>query len=71
MKSRWPSFAARRKSKSEVTVKNMAAGRAKSRALNDRSAWLAERPGQTTIARDKLVEGIKELLAEIESAPSA
>ncbi len=59
------------KAKGEVTVKNMAAGRAKAGALNDRSAWLAERPGQTTISRDKLVEGIRELLAEIESAPSA
>jgi len=49
-----------------VTVKNMAVGRAKAAALGDRDEWLAARPGQTTIPRDKLVEGIRELLAEIE-----
>lgn len=59
------------KAKGEVTVKNMAAGRAKAGALNNRSAWLAARPGQLTITRERLVEGIRELLAEIESAPSA
>src|SRR3954469_6918827 len=55
-----------------VTVKNMAAGRAKASQLDDRSKWLAERPGQTTIPRERLVEGIRDLLAEIESvSPSA
>ena len=53
-----------------VTVKNMAAGRAKASQLDDRSKWLAERPGQTTIPRERLVEGIRDLLAEIETAPS-
>jgi histidyl-tRNA synthetase len=52
-----------------VTVKNMAAGRAKASLLDDRSKWLAERPGQTTIPRERLVEGIRDLLAEIESGP--
>jgi histidyl-tRNA synthetase len=52
-----------------VTVKNMAAGRAKATMLDDRSKWLAERPGQTTIPRERLVEGIRDLLAEIESMP--
>jgi histidyl-tRNA synthetase len=52
-----------------VTVKNMAAGRAKASLLDDRSKWLAERPGQTTIPRERLVEGIRDLLAEIESPP--
>ena len=52
-----------------VTVKNMAAGRAKAKMLDDRSSWLAERPGQTTIPRERLVEGIRDLLAEIESPP--
>ncbi len=49
-----------------VTVKNMAVGRAKSGQLGDRSAWIAQRPGQTTIPRDKLVDGIRGLLAETE-----
>jgi histidyl-tRNA synthetase len=52
-----------------VTVKNMAAGRAKASLLDDRSKWLAERPGQTTIPRERLVEGIRDLLTEIESPP--
>jgi histidyl-tRNA synthetase len=52
-----------------VTVKNMAAGRAKASMLDDRSKWLAERPGQTTIPRERLVEEIRDLLAEIESPP--
>jgi hypothetical protein len=47
----------------------MAAGRAKASQLDDRSSWLAERPGQTTIPRERLVEGIRDLLAEIESPP--
>jgi len=57
------------KAQGVVTVKNMAAGRAKASLLDDRSKWLAERPGQTTLPRDRLVEGIRDLLAEIESPP--
>ena len=49
-----------------VTVKNMAVGRAKSAGVGDRGAWLAERPGQTTLPRGELVEGIRRLLEEIE-----
>jgi histidyl-tRNA synthetase len=54
------------KAQGVVTVKNMAAGRAKASLLDDRSKWLAERPGQTTIPRERLVEGIRDLLAEME-----
>jgi len=50
-----------------VTVKNMAVGRAKSGQLGDRSAWIAQRPGQTTIPRGELVEGIRRLLGEIDA----
>jgi histidyl-tRNA synthetase len=57
------------KAQGVVTVKNMAAGRAKAKAIDDRNSWLAERPGQTTIPREQMVEGIRELLAEIESSP--
>jgi histidyl-tRNA synthetase len=49
-----------------VTVKNMAVGRAKAGNLGDRGAWLAARPGQTTIPRAELVSGIRALLAELE-----
>src|SRR6266540_1524368 len=56
------------KNAGQVTVKNMAAGRAKSAKLGDRNAWLAERPGQTTVPRAQLIDGVRRLLAEIESA---
>jgi histidyl-tRNA synthetase len=56
------------KSQGVVTVKNMAVGRAKAAKLGDRSAWLAARPGQTTVPRAQLVDGIRKLLAEIEGA---
>jgi len=54
------------KSQGVVTVKNMAVGRAKAAKVGDRSSWLAERPGQTTIPRNELVDGVRKLLAEID-----
>ncbi|PYQ32451.1 MAG: histidine--tRNA ligase [Acidobacteria bacterium] len=54
------------KSQGMVTVKNMAVGRAKAAKVGDRSAWLAQRPGQTTIPRNELVDGVRKLLAEID-----
>jgi histidyl-tRNA synthetase len=60
-------YGSNEKQQSIVTVKNMAVGRAKASKLGNRSAWLAERPGQVTIPRGELVEGIRKLLAEIES----
>jgi histidyl-tRNA synthetase len=54
------------KSQGIVTVKNMAVGRAKAAKVGDRSSWLAERPGQTTIPRNELVDGVRKLLAEID-----
>src|SRR5438067_232515 len=53
-----------------VTVKNMAVGRAKAGQLGDRGAWIAQRPGQTTIPRGSLVTGIRALLAETDSVSS-
>jgi len=50
-----------------VTVKNMAVGRAKAGQLGARSEWIAQRPGQTTIPRAALVEGIRALLAEMDT----
>ena len=50
-----------------VTVKDMAVGRAKTEALANRKEWLAERPGQTTIPRGELVEGIRRLLDAVSS----
>ena len=59
-------YGSNEKSEGMVTVKNMAAGRARAANLGDRGSWLAARPGQTAIARSALVEGIRELLAEID-----
>ena len=61
-------YGSNEKNSGEVTVKNMAAGRAKADKLGDRNAWLAERPGQTTIPRAQLVDGIRRLLTEIDEA---
>src|SRR5438132_8162874 len=63
-------YGSNEKSAGEVTVKNMAVGRAKSAKLGDRNAWLAERPGQTTIPRGQLIDGIRRLLAELERTSS-
>jgi histidyl-tRNA synthetase len=50
-----------------VTVKDMVMGREKAARLAERSEWIAARPGQTTIPRSELVEGIRKLLAEIDA----
>ena len=47
-----------------VTVKDMSVGREKAKAVGDRKEWLAARPGQITVPRAGLVEGIRKLLAE-------
>lgn len=49
-----------------VTLKDMTVGREKAKAVGDRKEWLAARPGQTTVARANLVEGVRNMLAEIE-----
>jgi histidyl-tRNA synthetase len=56
------------KSKGIVTMKDMAVGRDKAAAMAARSEWLAARPGQTTVPREKLVDAVRGLLAEIERA---
>jgi histidyl-tRNA synthetase len=59
-------YGSNEKQQGVVTVKNMAVGRAKAGQLGARSEWIAQRPGQTTIPRASLVEGIRALLAEME-----
>src|SRR5436190_6468417 len=59
-------YGSNEKQQGVVTVKNMAVGRAKSGQLGDRSAWIAQRPGQSTIPRGELVNGIRAMLAELE-----
>lgn len=51
-----------------VTVKDMTVGREKAKAVGDRKEWLAARPGQRVVPRADLVEGVRQLLAEIENA---
>jgi histidyl-tRNA synthetase len=63
-------YGSNEKSQGVVTVKDMAVGRAKATKVGDRETWIAERPGQTTIPRATLVEGIRTLLAETERTSS-
>jgi histidyl-tRNA synthetase len=58
-------YGSNEKAEGVVTVKDMAVGREKTKAVGDRKEWLAARPGQTTIPRAQLVDGIRKLLAEI------
>jgi len=51
-----------------VTLKDMVVGREKAKAVGDRKEWLATRSGQMTAPRAELVDAVKKLLAEIESA---
>ena|ERR1051326_5583967 len=54
------------KAKGVVTVKDMSVGRARAQQLTgSRDQWLQERPGQFEVAREKLVETIRDLLAKI------
>jgi histidyl-tRNA synthetase len=59
-------YGSQEKEQGIVTIKNMAAGRAKAAALGARDEWLAARPGQTSVRREELASGLRTLLAEIE-----
>jgi len=61
-------FGTNEKSQGVVTVKDMAVGREKTKSIGERKEWIEARPGQTTIPRAQLVDGIRKLLAEIERA---
>lgn len=50
-----------------VTIKDMEVGRQKTASLAERTAWLAERPGQREVPRADLVATVREMLAVIES----
>lgn len=51
-------------SKGTVSVKDLSAGRVKSREIASRQAWLKERAGQVSIPRPQLVQEILRLLRE-------
>jgi histidyl-tRNA synthetase len=59
-------YGSNEKAQGTVTIKNMAAGRAKAGELGDRGSWLAARPGQISVPRTNLVETVTRLLHEIE-----
>lgn len=59
------------KAQGNVTLKDMTVGREKAKAVGDRKEWLAARPGQRTAPREKLVESVRELLAEIDRPAGA
>jgi len=61
-------YGSNEKSQGVVTVKDMSVGREKTKAVGDRKEWLAARPGQTTVPRPQLIDGIRRLLAEIDAA---
>jgi histidyl-tRNA synthetase len=58
-------YGSNEKAKGEVTIKDMAVGRAKADKLGDRSEWLAARPGQVTAPRAELVDTIRKMLVGI------
>lgn len=60
-------YGADEKAKGIVTIKDMAAGRTQAAAAAARHEWLAARPGQSTVPRGELVDGIKRLLQQIEA----
>ncbi len=49
-----------------VTLKDMEVGRRRAAKVEDREAWLDERPGQVEVKRQELVEGVRKMLAAIE-----
>ncbi|HEX4951970.1 MAG TPA: histidine--tRNA ligase [Thermoanaerobaculia bacterium] len=55
----------------KVTLKDMEVGRARTGEVGERSAWLAERPGQREVARTELVAEVGRMLAELASGPGA
>jgi histidyl-tRNA synthetase len=46
----------------KVQIKDLAAGKEQAAAVGDNRAWREERPGQFEVAREELVEKVRELL---------
>lgn len=55
------------KARGVVALKDMAAGRQKSKEVADREAWRQTRPGQREVPRAELVASVRALLRQIES----
>jgi histidyl-tRNA synthetase len=59
-------YGSNEKAQGVVTLKDMAIGREKAAHVDDRDQWLAARPGQTTAPRERLVDAVRQLLADID-----
>lgn len=57
-------YGSNEKAEGIVTIKDMAVGREKTKAVGDRREWLAARPGQFTVPRAELVSALQKLLSE-------
>ncbi len=54
-----------------VTIKDMAVGREKTKAVGDRKEWLAARPGQFTVPRAQLASALQKLLGDYGTSADA
>ncbi|HMB54326.1 MAG TPA: His/Gly/Thr/Pro-type tRNA ligase C-terminal domain-containing protein, partial [Thermoanaerobaculia bacterium] len=55
-------FGGDEKERGVVTLKDLEVGREKSKDIEDREAWIAERPGQVEVPRGELVAQVREML---------
>jgi histidyl-tRNA synthetase len=51
------------RAKGEVTLKDLAAGAARSKSIESRSEWVSERAAQISVKRERLVEEVRKLMA--------
>ncbi len=56
-------YGSNEKEQGTVTIKDMIAGRERAKPAADRREWLAQRAGQQTIDRTKLIEAVRNLIA--------
>ena len=56
-------FGSNEKEQGRVTLKDLDLGRKKSEQIEDRAAWIEERPGQVEVPRGDLVEEVRRMLA--------
>ncbi len=56
-------FGSNEKEQGRVTLKDLDLGRRKSEQIEDRAAWIEERPGQVEVPRGDLVEEVRRMLA--------
>ena len=55
------------KAKHQVTLKDMAHGRARSAEIKKREEWISKRPGQLEVPRGELVGAVRSMLSEAEA----